>query len=81
VFKDCNIDKLEADRERGFYTRDNFFDHPERRAEFENRLAQSLAARRMSLNPLTIARKSDVFEAAGNARQMSIAAAEKGAQA
>jgi hypothetical protein len=57
VFKDCNIDKLEADRERGFYTRDNFFDHPERRAEFENRLAQSLAARRMSLNPLTIARK------------------------
>src|SRR5438874_10684438 len=47
VFKDCNIDKLETDQERGLYTRDNFFDRPlaERRADFENRLAQSLAAR------------------------------------
>ena len=47
VFKDCNIDKLEADQERGLYTRDNFFDRPlaERRAEFEHRLAQFLAAR------------------------------------
>ena len=50
VFKDCNIDKLETDQERGLYTRDNFFDRPlaERRAEFENRLAQSLAARMVS---------------------------------
>ena len=48
VFKDCNIDKLEGDGERGLYVRDNFFDRPleERRAEFENRLAQALAARR-----------------------------------
>lgn len=48
VFKDCNIDKLEGDEERGLYVRDNFFDRPldERRAEFENRLAQALAARR-----------------------------------
>jgi hypothetical protein len=52
VFKDCNIDGLEADQERGLYTRDNFFDRPlaERRAEFENRLAQSLAARMVRAN-------------------------------
>src|SRR5258705_3095178 len=48
VFKDCNIDKLEEDTERGLYARDNVFDHPlaERRAEFEHRLAQALAARK-----------------------------------
>src|SRR3954467_7448277 len=47
VFKDCNIDKLEPDEERGLYAKDNFFDRPleERRAEFEKRLAQTLAAR------------------------------------
>jgi len=52
VFKDCNVDKLEADQERGLYTRDNFFDRPlaERRAEFENRLAQFLAARTVRAN-------------------------------
>jgi hypothetical protein len=46
VFKDCNIDKLEEDEERGLYVRNNFFDRPldERRAEFENKLAQALAA-------------------------------------
>jgi hypothetical protein len=46
VFKDCNIDKLDPDEERGLYVRDNFFDRPleERRADFENRLAQALAA-------------------------------------
>jgi hypothetical protein len=38
VFKDCNIDKLEQDEERGLYARDNFFDRPleERRVEFED---------------------------------------------
>jgi hypothetical protein len=48
VFKDCNIDKLEQDEERGLYVRDNFFDRPleERRADFEKRLAQALAARK-----------------------------------
>jgi hypothetical protein len=48
VFKDCNIDKLEEDEERRLYVRDNFFDRPleERRFEFENRLAQALAARK-----------------------------------
>jgi len=47
VFKDCKIDNLEADEERGLYTRDNFIDRPlaERRAEFEHRLAQALAGR------------------------------------
>ena len=48
VFKDCNIDKLEPDEARGLYVMDNFFDRPldQRRAEFEIRLAQALAARR-----------------------------------
>ena len=48
VFKDCNIDKLERDEERGLYVMDNFFDRPlsERRAEFEIRLAQALAGRK-----------------------------------
>jgi hypothetical protein len=48
VFKDCNIDKLEEDKERGLYVRDNFFERPleERRSEFDNRLAQALAARK-----------------------------------
>ena len=36
------------DEECGLYARDNFFDRPleERRAEFENKLAQALAARK-----------------------------------
>jgi hypothetical protein len=48
VFKDCNIDQLEADEERGLYARDNMFDRPleERGAEFEKRLAEALAARK-----------------------------------
>lgn len=48
VFRDCNIDKLKPDEERGLYVMDNFFDRPlnERRAEFEIRLAQALAARK-----------------------------------
>jgi hypothetical protein len=37
IFKDCNIDKLEQDEERGLYARANFFDRPSevRRMEFE----------------------------------------------
>jgi hypothetical protein len=48
VFKDCNIDKLEPNEALGLYVMDNFFDRPldERRAEFEIRLAQALAARK-----------------------------------
>jgi hypothetical protein len=48
VFKDCNIDKLQSDEERGLYVMHNFFDRPldERRAEFEVRLAQALAGRK-----------------------------------
>jgi hypothetical protein len=48
VFKDCNIDHLPADRDRSVYVSDNFFDRPleDRKAEFEIRLAQALAARK-----------------------------------
>lgn len=48
VFQDCNTDRLQPDEARGFYVIDNFFDRPldERRAEFEIRLAQALAARK-----------------------------------
>ena len=47
VFKDCNIDHLQADEERGVYVRNNFFDRPldERKAEFEIQLAKARAAR------------------------------------
>jgi len=52
VFQDCNIDKLEPDEARGFYVFDNFFDRPldQRRADFESRLAQALAARKTRKN-------------------------------
>jgi hypothetical protein len=45
VFKDCNINNLQSDEERGLYVKYNFFARPlvERRAEFEVRLAQALA--------------------------------------
>ena len=48
VFKDCNIDKLQPEEARGLYAVDNFFDRPidKRRADFNNRLAQVLAARK-----------------------------------
>ena len=48
IFKDCNIDKLPQDEARVLYARDNFFDRPlqERRAEFELKLSQALAARK-----------------------------------
>jgi hypothetical protein len=48
VFKDCNIEKLQADEEHGLFAEDNFFDRPlvERKAEFEARLALALAARK-----------------------------------
>ena len=48
VFADCNIDQLRPDQGRGLYVRDNLFDRPlnERRAEFEIRLAQAIAARK-----------------------------------
>jgi hypothetical protein len=48
VFKDCNVDRLEPDEARGLYVMDNFFDRPldQRRADFDNRLAQALAARK-----------------------------------
>jgi hypothetical protein len=47
AFTDCNIDQLAPDEERGLYVRDNVFHRPlhERWAEFESKLAQTLAAR------------------------------------
>ena len=46
-FKDCNVDRLERSEERGLYARDDFYRPPEEgRIEFENRLAQALAARK-----------------------------------
>jgi hypothetical protein len=48
AFKDCNIDKLEQDEERGLFARNNVFYRPleERRSDFERRLTQALAARK-----------------------------------
>jgi hypothetical protein len=48
VFKDCNVDRLQPDEERGLYVMDNFFDRPleERRAEFEDKLTEVQAARK-----------------------------------
>jgi hypothetical protein len=50
AFKDCNIEQLEPDEERRLYARDNVFHRPleERRAQFENKLAQALARRSRS---------------------------------
>lgn len=48
VFQDCNIQRLEEDETRGVFARDNLFDRPlaEKRAEFDHKLAQALAARK-----------------------------------
>lgn len=48
IFKDCNIDKLEPDEERGLYVKDNVFERPleESRADLEAKLAQTLADRK-----------------------------------
>ena len=47
VFKDCNIDRLEQNEERGLYARENLFDRPleERRADFAKKLEQAFAGR------------------------------------
>jgi hypothetical protein len=48
AFKDCNIDQVRSEGNRGLYAVNNFFDRPitERRADFEKRLAHALAARK-----------------------------------
>jgi hypothetical protein len=48
VFKDCNIDRLEQDEQRGLYLKENFFDRPleDKQAEFDNKLFQALAAQK-----------------------------------
>jgi hypothetical protein len=47
TFKDCNVDRIEADEARAIEARDNFFDMPieVRRMDFEKRLAEMLAWR------------------------------------
>jgi hypothetical protein len=47
AFKDCNIDQLESDEGCALYVRNNVFHHPleERQADFEHRLAKTLARR------------------------------------
>jgi hypothetical protein len=48
TFTDCNIDRLAPDEERGLHVIDSVFQRPldERWAEFEQKLAQALAARK-----------------------------------
>ncbi|MBN9007342.1 MAG: hypothetical protein J0H40_18250 [Rhizobiales bacterium] len=48
IFKDCNVDRIDADESRGIVSRDNFFDRPiaERKADFERRLTEALSRRR-----------------------------------
>jgi hypothetical protein len=47
TFQDCNIDELVADEARALISRGNLFERPiaERRAAFEQRLAEALARR------------------------------------
>ena len=51
VFRDCNINELEGDEQRGLSVRNNLFYRPlkERWAEFENRLAEALAGRKAEM--------------------------------
>jgi hypothetical protein len=48
IFQECNIHGLEEDETRGLFLKDIFFDRPlaEKRAEFEIKLTQALAARK-----------------------------------
>jgi hypothetical protein len=48
VFRDCDINELERNEQRGLLMRNNLFERPlvERWAEFENKLAQALTARK-----------------------------------
>ncbi|EKS27813.1 Uncharacterised protein [Afipia felis] len=47
TFKDCNIDQIGSDEERGILSKDNIFDRPlaEQRKEFDERLAAALRSR------------------------------------
>jgi hypothetical protein len=47
TFKDCNLDRINADEARGVVSRDNTFERPldERRKDFEDRLAAVLNKR------------------------------------
>jgi hypothetical protein len=47
TFKDCNIDRIDADDARGIVSKDNTFERPldEQRKDFEERLAAVLSQR------------------------------------
>jgi hypothetical protein len=47
TFKDCNLDRIDADEARGVVSRDNTFERPldEQRKDFEHRLAVVLSKR------------------------------------
>ena len=47
TFKDCNIDRVDADETRGIVSKDNEFERPldEQRKDFEERLAAVLSKR------------------------------------
>lgn len=47
TFKDCNVDRIDADEARGLIARDNFFERPlnERKTDFDARLAEALRSR------------------------------------
>ena len=50
TFRDCNLDRIDADETRCLIARDNFFHRPlsERKAEFDARLAEALRRRSKS---------------------------------
>ena len=60
MFQDCNIDQLQPDEKRGLFVTDCLFERPlsERRAEFEIRLAEALAARKARVHsPIVLGSK------------------------
>ena len=61
MFQDCNIDQLQPDEKRGLFVTDCLFERPlsERRAEFEIRLAQALAARKARVNSPSVPAAND----------------------
>jgi hypothetical protein len=54
TFKDCNIDRIDANEARGIVCRDNTFDRPleDQRKDFEERLATALRKRPPKSSPL-----------------------------
>ena len=53
TFQDCNIDQLVADEARALIAYDNIFERPiaERKADFEERLAEAFARQKSKITP------------------------------